>query len=57
MRNCDVNARTGILDPGPNASMEFDQDMQCLPAVHSIVFSHFTVFTLDFETGLHWPTL
>ena len=50
MKNCDVNARTGIIDPGPAASMEFDQDMQCLPTVHSVVFSHYTIFTLGFET-------
>ena len=57
MRNCDVNARTDIVHPGATASVEFDRDMQCPPAVHSVVLSHYTVFALDFETGLHGPTL
>lgn len=57
MRNYDVNARTDIVDPGPTASEEFDQDMQCLSAVHSVVLSHYTVFALNFGTGLHGPTL
>ena len=51
MRDCDANARAGILDP------EFDWDMQCLPAVHSIILSYYTVFALDFEMGVHGPTL
>ena len=57
MRNSDVNARTGIVDPGPAASVEFARDMQCLPAVHPIVLSYYTVFALDFRAGLHWPAL
>ena len=57
MRNCNVNARTDIVHPGPTASVEFDRDMQSPTAVHSVVLSHYTVFALDFETGLHGPTL
>ena len=38
MRDCDVNPRAGIVDPDPAASVEFEWDMQCLPAVHSIDF-------------------
>ena len=57
MRDCDVNARAGIVDPGPAASVEFERDMQCLPAVHSIVLSYYTVFALDFDTGPDGPTL
>ena len=57
MRDCNVNARAGIVDPGPAASVEFERDMQCLLAVHSIVLSYYTVLALDFDTGLHGPTL
>ena len=39
MRDCNVNARAGIVDPGPVAFVEFERDMQCLPAVHSIVLT------------------
>ena len=57
MRDCNVNARAGIVDPDPAASVEFERDMQCLPAVHSIVLSYYTVFALDFDTGPDGPTL
>ena len=57
MRDCDVNPRADIVDPDPAASVEFEWDMQCLPGVHSIVLSYYTVFALDFDTGLHGPTL